>query len=151
MLVEAFKTWGLTWGLLIAWVAWWLWGANWKTIWPALAQGAWAPLVLLVVVSALVWSQIAPGDCTCLGFMSIPNFWWQLGEVSLLTGLALFCGWLQAYFHWTPEPVNFEPAAVGHHDHGHGHGHGHDHAHGHHDSGHGPEHGHAHGHEHHHH
>jgi hypothetical protein len=132
------STWGIALLLIIAWIAWWLWGANWKNIWPALAQGAWVPAVLVILVSALVWSQIAPGDCTCLGFMTIPNFWWQLGEVSMLAALALFCGWLQGYFEWTPAPVEFEPAH-GHHDHRHGHEHGH------HDHGHEASHGHDHG------
>lgn len=151
-LILAFlKTWGPAFVLTVAWVAWWLWGANWKSVWPALAQGAWIPAVLVVVVSALVWSQITPVDCTCLGFVTIPNFWWQLGEVSMLASLALFCGWLQGYFHWTPAPVDFEPAGHGH-DHGHGHEHGHDHGHGHQEPsahhGHGHDHGHEHGHHH---
>src|SRR5947207_1916173 len=71
----------LTWSLLIAWVAWWLLAVNWTKAWPVLARGAWAPLVLVLVVSALVWSRISPGDCGCLGFVTIANFWWQLGAV----------------------------------------------------------------------
>lgn len=142
--------WGIALLLIIAWIAWWLWGANWKSVWPALAHGGWIPAVLVVIVSALVWSQITPADCTCLGFMTIPNFWWQLGEVSMLAALALFCGWLQGYFQWTPGAVEFEPATHGHHDHGHGH-HGHEHG-GHHEQGahhgHGHDHGHDHGHHH---
>ena len=35
--------------LLIVWVVWWLWGVNWKRAWAFLGQGAWAPLVLLMV------------------------------------------------------------------------------------------------------
>jgi hypothetical protein len=139
-----------TWGLLIAWGAWWLLAVNWKKVWPALAEGAWAPAVLLVILTALVWSQMVPSDCGCLGFMTIANFWWQLGVVSMLAALALFCGWLQDYFGWTPAEFSFDPAPVAghvHHDHGghhqggehahhdHSHGHGH-HDHGHHDHGH---------------
>src|SRR5262245_31024827 len=75
----------LQWALLLFWMAWWLWAANWRRIWPVLAQGAWVPLVLILVVGALVWSQILPGDCNCLGFVTVANFWWQLGAVGLLT------------------------------------------------------------------
>src|SRR5437773_1709811 len=73
------------WTLLIVWVAWWLWGVNWKNCWDALARGAWAPVVLLMLLTALVWSRLDARSCECLGFVSVPNFWWQLGEVGLLT------------------------------------------------------------------
>ena len=106
--------------LLIAYVAWWLWAVNWKRMWPVLAQGAWAPLVLLMLTSALVWSRISPSDCTCLPFVTVPNFWWQLGEVGLLVAVALFCGWLQGVFGWTPAEISLEPPV----DHGEAHGHG---------------------------
>jgi hypothetical protein len=108
--------------LFIVWIAWWLWGVNWKRGWAFLGQGAWAPLVLLMLVSALVWSRIAPGRCDCLGIVSVPNFLWQLGYVSMLVAIALFCGWLQGVFHWSPAEINLEPPLHGHggHDHGHG-------------------------------
>jgi hypothetical protein len=105
--------------LLLAWVVWWLWAVNWSKTWPVLAQGAWLPLVLLLVVSALVWSQIAPGSCVLFGFLTVTNFWWQLGGVGLLTALALFCGWLQGYCHWTPAEIHLHPPALD--DHGHDH------------------------------
>ena len=89
-----------------------------------LEQGAWLPLVLLILLSALVWSQMAPADCDCLGFVTVPNFWWQLGEMGLLVGLTLFCGWLQGYFGWYPAEVSLGPPAPGH---GHAHGNGHAH------------------------
>jgi hypothetical protein len=114
------------WLLLIVWVVWWLFGVNWKRAWPTLAQGAWAPVVLLMLLSALVWSQIAPSEYAGLGFLTIGNFWWQLGGVALLVGVALFCGWLQGVFHWEPAELNLEPPAPA------AHGHGHDAAHGHH-------------------
>jgi magnesium-transporting ATPase (P-type) len=104
--------------LLIAWVAWWLWAVNWKNTWPVLRQGAWVPLVLLVVAGALAWSQISPSDLGLPGALIVPNFWWQLGAVSLLTLLTLFCGWLQGVFGWTPPEINLEPAAPAG-DHGH--------------------------------
>jgi hypothetical protein len=52
----------------------------------------------------------------------VPNFLWQLGAVGALAAIALFCGWLQGYFGWTPEEVSVEPAPAAH---GHGHDHGH--------------------------
>jgi hypothetical protein len=120
---------------VIAWVAWWLLGMNWKKGWAALAEGAWVPLVLLGVLVALVWSQMAPGPLA-----SLPNFWWQLGAVTMLISSMLFCGWLQGYFGWTPQEVEIEPAAHADHEHGHeGHGP---------DAGHGPEYGHVHDHDH---
>ncbi len=111
---------GGQWALLIAWTAWWLGAVNWKKTWPALAQGAWAPLVLLVLISALAWSSIAPGERTILGLWRVGNFWWQLGAVGLLTGLAFFCGWLQGLFHWEPADIDLEPKvahAAHHHEH----------------------------------
>jgi hypothetical protein len=117
--------------LILVWVVWWLWGVNWRRAWPFLAQGAWAPLVLLIIISALVWSRITPGPCECLGIVVVPNFWWQLGYVGLLVAIALFCGWLQGVFHWAPAEISLEPPVHGHsHGHDHGHSHG-DHGHGH--------------------
>jgi len=112
---------GMAWSLLIAWVAWWLLGVNWTKVWPVLARGAWAPVVLLIMTSALVWSRIAPSDCSCLGFATIPNYWWQLGAVSLLASVTLFCGWLQGLLHWAPEEINLDPPAPSAHGHAHGH------------------------------
>jgi hypothetical protein len=122
--------------LVVVWVAWWLWGVRWERAWPVLAGGAWMPLVLLGVLVALVWSQIAPGSRTFLGFAVVPNFWWQLVAVGSLVGLALFCGWLQGVLGWGPAEVSLQPPA---HEHGHHDDHGHAHvehaqapAHGHH-------------------
>jgi len=112
------------WALLLVWVAWWLWGVNWKKAWPVLAQGAWAPAVLAWVLVAMVWSQITPRDCSCLGIVTLPNFWWQLGEVGMYFATALFCGWLQGIFHWTPAEMSLEPPQAAH---GHGHELGHNH------------------------
>ena len=39
------------------------------------------------------------------------NFWWQLGEVSLLAAVTLLCGWLQGVFGWTPAEISLEPPA----------------------------------------
>jgi hypothetical protein len=110
---------GLNHALLIAWIAWWLWGVNWNQVWPFLAKGAWAPLVLIMVVAALVWSRLAPGTCDCLGIVTIGNFWWQLGSVGLIAAVTLFCGWLQGLFHWNPPEIDLETPAPAEHHHGH--------------------------------
>ncbi|OAI41879.1 hypothetical protein AYO40_02205 [Planctomycetaceae bacterium SCGC AG-212-D15] len=154
---EALKVWGLLVLAAIAWVAWWLCAVNWKKVWPVLAHGAWMPGVLALVMTALVWSQIEPADCACLGFTTLPNFWWQLMVVFFLAASALFCGWLQGYFGWTPPEVSFEPVGAAGHGHHHGHDVGDDTAHSeeehgdHHEHGHGHDHGHNHGHGGHHH
>ena len=62
------------WSLLLFWVAWWLWGVNWNKAWGYLQAGAWVPLVLISLLTALVWSGVAPGNCTCLPFVTVPNF-----------------------------------------------------------------------------
>lgn len=124
LLVELLAV-GLSWSLLIAYVAWWLWGVNWNRAWPVLARGAWVPAVLALVAGAMAWSQIAPADCTCLGFVTVKNFWWQLGGVGLLAAIALFCGWLQGVMGWAPAELSLEPPAPAAHGHGHGHGHHH--------------------------
>jgi hypothetical protein len=117
------------WSLVFAWIAWWLCGVNWKKAWRTLAEGAWIPLVLIATMAAAAWSQIAASDCSCLGFVVIPNFWWQLGYVALLVASALFLGWLQGVLGIAAIEINLDPPP---HDHGHGdHGHGHDHHHGH--------------------
>lgn len=135
--------------LLLLWVAWWLWGVDWAKAWGVLAQGGWVPLVLLVTLGALVWSQILPHDLS-VGFASVPNFWWQFAAAGLLACTALFCGWLQGVMGWMPEEIPIYPAEGGHdrghgqgHDHGHGHGHDNGHGHGGHSHG-----GHGHGHHH---
>jgi len=99
--------------LIIVWVVWWLWAVNWRRCWEALAQGAWAPVVLLMLIVALAWSRLQPAPCECLAVVTIPNFWWQLGYVALLVAVALFCGWLQGVFHWTPAEIDLEPPVHG--------------------------------------
>ncbi len=104
--------------VLLAWIVWWLCGVNWRKAWPMLAAGAWAPLVLLIVAAALAWSQLFPSDSVIFGFLRMPNFWWQFVTVGSFVGLALFCGWLQGYFGWTPAEISVEPAPAAH-EHGH--------------------------------
>ena len=105
--------------LFILLIVWSLWAVNWSRAWAALRQGAWAPLILLMLVTALVWSRISPTSCDCLKIVTIPNFWWQLGYVSMLVAIIFFCGWLQAVFHWAPAEVDLNPPAAHGHDHGH--------------------------------
>jgi hypothetical protein len=108
------------------WCAWWLGAVNWKKTWPVLAEGGWAPLVLLMIMATMVWSRLQPVPCTCLGSVTIPNVWWQLGSVCGLVALALLCGWLQGYYDWTLQEVSLEPPASAGHGHN-GHSHAHDH------------------------
>jgi hypothetical protein len=105
------------------WAAFWLWAINWKKVWPVLAAGGWAPVVLLTIMAALVWSRIQPGTCSCLGMITFPNFWSQLGSVTSLVAIALFCGWLQGLMRYEPIEVSVEPPAADAHDHGAAHGH----------------------------
>jgi hypothetical protein len=104
------------------WVAWWLGAVNWTKMWPVLARGAWAPVLLLMAMATAVWSRLAPGDCTCLGFVRVPNFWWQLGGVSTLASTALLCGWIQGRLGWAPPEMSVEPPPEAHGD-GHDYGH----------------------------
>jgi hypothetical protein len=103
----------LPWTLLIIWIVWWLLAVNWKRCGAALRAGGWAPVVLLGLVAALVWSRFQPVGCSCPGFVVIPNFWWQLGYVALLIALALFCGWLQGVLHWVPAELDLTPPVQG--------------------------------------
>jgi hypothetical protein len=106
---------GLSWSLLLAWVAWWTFGVDWQKTWKVLAQGAWVPLVLLAVMCAFVWSRIAPSKWGLMD-MVVPNFWWQLGGVGILVGLTFFCGWLQGLCHWAPAEISLDPPAPTGHD-----------------------------------
>lgn len=118
----------LLWGLLLPllpvllWMGFWLFVVDWRKVWPALTQGAWAPCVLLGVIAAAVWSRLDPDKCDCLGFVTVPNFWWQLGGVSTLAALALFAGWLQGQWHYQPPEIPIEPPPA---EPGHAHAHGH--------------------------
>lgn len=121
------------------WVAWCLGCVNWKKAWPVLADGAWVGVILLILISALVWSKIEASSYILFDTLIIPNYWWQLSGVIAITLVALFCGWLQGILGWTPLEVAVEPAddhEAGHepadaHGHeplpslAHGNGHGH--------------------------
>lgn len=111
------------------WLAFWTWAVDWKKFGPVLRAGGWAPVLLLCLISAAVWANVSPGVCNCLGFVTLANFWWQLGTTLALAACALVGGWLQKYFGIHPLEISFEPPA---HEHGHGHGHGHGQGHEHH-------------------
>ncbi len=105
---------------LLPWTLWcvvWLFAVNWRKAWPMLAAGGWAPAVLLMVMASMAWAMIDARPCDCLGFMVVPNGWWQLGYVATLAALALVCGWLQGYFAWTPPEISTEPPPVAHDHH----------------------------------
>lgn len=103
--------------------AWCLWAVNWRRTWPVLAAGGWLPLLFVVIMAAYGWAMIYPRTITLLG-MTIPNYTWQLGAATILTGVGLFAGWLQGQYGWEPETVSLDPPED-HGDHGdHGH-HGH--------------------------
>jgi hypothetical protein len=107
------------WWLLIAWFAWWLLAVNWKKVWPVLAQGAWLPVLFLLVIAALAWSRMFPSHRNVLG-VTVANFWWQFGATLLLGASALFAGWVQGLIGWTPVEVELEPPASAD-SHGHAH------------------------------
>jgi hypothetical protein len=120
MLYEANAAFPL-WPLLLVWVAWWLLAVNWRKTWPVLARGGWAPVVLLVLMAALVWSRLAPATVPLYPGGVMPNFWWQLVVVGLLAASALFCGWLQGVVGRVPPEISYEPPAAPAHGHDHGH------------------------------
>jgi hypothetical protein len=105
---------------VLLWMGFWLFAVNWHKVWPTLRVGAWAPFVLLIVITAIAWSSLSPAPCTCMGFMSLPNFWWQLYAVCGLAALALFAGWLQGVLGYSPVEVPVESPAHHAEDHGHG-------------------------------
>ncbi len=109
------------WPLLIVWVAWWLLAVNWRRLWPVLAEGGWAPLVLFVLLGAFAWSRVAPDEWYLTPGAVVPNFWWQLLAVALLAASALFCGWLQGVMGRVPPEISLEPPAAPAHGHDHGH------------------------------
>lgn len=104
--------------LAVIWIAWWLFAVNWKKAGPVLAWGSWVPLLLLVILSALVWSKLFPGETYLVGGFYLPNFWSQLFQVGLLIGIAFFCGWLQGILKVAPVEISLDPPAPsGHHGH----------------------------------
>ena len=111
---------GFHWIVWIVWASVCLWAINWKKARHVLSIGGWAPAILMMLLIAIVWSRldVRAGP----SFLPLPNFWWQLVYVVSLGCLAMFCGWLQTVFHWTPHDINLNPPAhAPGGDHGHGH------------------------------
>jgi hypothetical protein len=109
------------WPLLVVWVVVWLLAVKWQTLGPILRRGGWAPAVLLLIVAALVWSQLTPEADPWVIVPPLPRFWWQLGVMVELALLALFCGWLQQVFRWAPPEIDLTPPAAPVHGHDHAH------------------------------
>jgi hypothetical protein len=109
LIVELLRL-GLQWWLLIAWIAWWTFAVNWRTAWRWLGQGAWVPLVLLMLMAALVWSRLDARPLH-LEDVRIANGWWQLAAVGAVTALTLLCGWIQGLINTEPAEVDLEPPA----------------------------------------
>src|SRR6202008_3545525 len=79
----------VSWLLLLVWLAWWLWAVNWKKVWPVLAQGGWLVVVLLMIIAALPWSEIAPDSGYLFGGLVVSSaFWRHLIVVAILVLLA---------------------------------------------------------------
>src|SRR6516164_4816245 len=96
----------VSWLLLLVWIAWWLWAVNWKKVWPVLAQGGWMVVALLIVVAALVWSEMAPNTGYVFGGLLVGSaFLRHLILVSILALVALACGWLQGMLGWEPAEI----------------------------------------------
>ncbi len=106
----------LSWSLVLFWLAWALWGLNWRKLFPTLAQGAWAPVVLLALVTALTWAFIDPTPLTLAG-VTIAPYWGHVVAVTLLLAATAFCGWLQLLLGWHPPEIELEPAPAAGHDH----------------------------------
>lgn len=99
---------------------WCLFGVNWRRAWPVLAAGGWLPLVLITTFAGAVWALVWPSTALVSGILRVPNGVWQVGAAFVLLCVALFCGWLQDHYGWTPIEINLEPPPISH-DHGHDH------------------------------
>jgi hypothetical protein len=117
--------WYVEWGHLlakvlpiVAFIAWCLWGVDWRKTWPVLAEGGWVPLVLVGLMAGVVWALVFPATAILFGFIPVPNGLWQIGAAGLLICLAFTCGWLQGLLRWYPPEISFDPPAAAH-DHEH--------------------------------
>ncbi len=112
----------LPWTPLIAWLAYWLYAANWTKVWPVIARGGWIGVVLIGLMMALIWGVIAPptgGTHFILG-LTVQNFTGKLVYVTSLLVMAMLCGFAQLAGACAPW-ANFEEPAPAAEDHGHGH------------------------------
>src|SRR5262245_21427217 len=96
------------WWFVIVWIAWWTFAVNWRKLRPVLSQGAWGPVILLMLIIALAWSRLAPGELSW-GIVVLPNFWWQLAALTVILCFTLLCGVLQDVLGVVPPELNLEP------------------------------------------
>jgi hypothetical protein len=111
------------WTPLAAWLAYWLFAADWSKLWPVVTRGGWIAIVLIGLMMALVWGVVAPptgGKHVILG-LTLQNFTGKFVYVTSLLVMMLLCGMVQlsgACGKWAsfsgPEPED-----DGHHGHGH--------------------------------
>lgn len=114
------------WTPLAAWLAYWLFAADWSKLWPVMARGGWIGVVLIGLMMALIWGVVAPptgGKHVILG-LSLSNFVGKFVYVTALLVMMTVCGSVQlsgACGRWAsfPEPEP-EDDHHGHDDHGHG-------------------------------
>lgn len=104
----------VNWAPVIAWIGWWLFLVDWRSVWPAVLRGGWAALALLAAGGALVWNASNPGPVEIVGWVGegyLGKLW-----VSLAVAFsAVFCGLIQRLV--LPGPPRFwaeeaAPAAV---------------------------------------
>jgi hypothetical protein len=100
------------------WCVWWLCCTDWPKLWPVLARGAWAAVVLFVLMGGVVWGRLDPDGFGAPGYALAAH----VAAAAGLAGLAFFCGWLQGLLGWTPPEFPVHPPAAAH-DHGHAHAH----------------------------
>jgi hypothetical protein len=99
------------------------WAIDWRRAWRVLAAGGWAPLVLIAIMAAAVWTFLWPTPVLVLGSFTVANGVWQFGAVGLFVGLMLFCGWLQSRTDYAPPEFNFDEPVHTHDDHSPAHAH----------------------------
>lgn len=104
-------------------VVWFLLAVDWKKAWPVLAAGGWAPLVLIALMGAAVWSFVVPGSIQLPVIGSISSGVWHFIAAAFLVGVVLFCGWLQSRSAYAPPEFNLDEPAHHHGEHEHHHAH----------------------------
>jgi hypothetical protein len=108
--------------LVLLLAIWCVAAVDWRRLWPVLAAGGWAPLVLIGIMVGAVALMIWPKSIELTPGWMIPIGMWQFGGAGLLVCLVLFCGWVQTRIGYAPPVIDLdEPshAAGGHDDHGH--------------------------------
>jgi hypothetical protein len=94
---------------LVGFVAWWLAATDWPKLWPALRRGGWLVGLLVVGLTALIWSAVDPRDAIVSADFRVRGFTWHLAASFGLAGLVLLCGWLQGALGWGPSAAKAIP------------------------------------------